>query len=305
MLDVVAALDILFGNTRAQSVVYLNRPNQVGVWGNFASASACITTTQVRCFGSSEHNFFGVAAGDINADGALDIVAADFVLQSAVYLNDGQGNFFAGFPNCGTSARLRCLSGQLNSTNAVELGDLNGDGALDIVTARNGKQSGVYLNDAVGAFSSPTPLCRIEQYFTWSVAVGDVDNRGGLDLVVGVADGQSAILSQPNGQGNFDSTNPLSCIAPANLRCFGGPNYIYFSVALGRCQQRRCARYPGRKQYYLRQRRGRNVYSSISATRRRTIWHFYHAGRVDCAAPPTSVRRFWPRATECGAWRWG
>ncbi|MCB9102292.1 MAG: VCBS repeat-containing protein, partial [Anaerolineales bacterium] len=83
------------------------------------------TFNTVRTFGGV-NNTNSVAVGDLNGDGFLDIVEGNFLAsggqQSYVYLNDGTGGFLSASPFGGT-----------NGTRSVVMGDLNGDGFLDIV----------------------------------------------------------------------------------------------------------------------------------------------------------------------------
>jgi hypothetical protein len=98
---------------------------------------------------SRDDSTYGVATGDFNADGALDIVAGNYEDQDIVYLNDGRGAFPVARP-----------LGVVDNTSSVAVGDLNGDGALDIVIGNDGEQSRIYLNDGMGNFPSSRPALR-------------------------------------------------------------------------------------------------------------------------------------------------
>ncbi len=80
-----------------------------------------------------------IAVNDVNNDGSLDTIATNFSQPSTIYLNDGAGNF--------TATR----SFDVSNTVAIALGDLSGDGTIDIVAGVS-ISSTVYLNDT-GNFS--------------------------------------------------------------------------------------------------------------------------------------------------------
>jgi hypothetical protein len=76
------------------------------------------------------------------------------------------------------------LLGNDRATRDVVVGDLNGDGALDLVLGNDGQPSQVYLNDGQAHFS-PTADALNPDSSTTSVAVGDLNSDGALDLVFG------------------------------------------------------------------------------------------------------------------------
>src|SRR5262245_56940221 len=76
------------------------------------------------------------------------------------------------------------LPGSGNRTADVAVGDLNGDGALDLVLGNYNQLSQVYLNTGAGSFANPS-LLSDSGHNTFDVAVGDLNNDGVLDLVLG------------------------------------------------------------------------------------------------------------------------
>ena len=79
-----------------------------------------------------------VALGDVDGDGDNDLVFGNaWDLQNRLYLNDGTGTF-----TDATAARMRLVS---DDTEAVALGDVDGDGDPDLVSGNRG-QNRLYLN---------------------------------------------------------------------------------------------------------------------------------------------------------------
>ena len=115
-------------------------------------------------------------------------------------------------------------SGQLLGTNyslAVALGDVNGDGTLDMVVGNALNQANlIYSNDGSGNFTLWAQLPGLSS--TLDIALGDINGDSHLDIVVANSIYQPNQVLFNDGNGNFiDSGQTL------------GSNYISSSVALG------------------------------------------------------------------------
>ncbi len=152
-----------------------------------------------------------VKLGDLDNDGDLDA----FVTKSSphgsgpneVWQKDGQGNF--------ENSRQR-LS---DTARDVELGDVDGDGDLDAVTASLGVPSKVWLNDGTGIFTDSRQ--RIPEWM-YRVALGDLDGDGDLDAWFGRGTDSPDHVDRVylnDGTGNFtDSGQRLNTVSTGDVQ---------------------------------------------------------------------------------------
>ena len=147
------------------------------------------TTTTWR-FGDSDDTR-SVAWGDVDGDGDLDLAAGNSGGQSYVYRNDGLN------PGGDLQMTLAWTTPAAEETQSLAWGDYDNDGDLDLAVGNMGTRDGnrlitgnakIYRNDGLDEMRE---LQLIEVWsagdndFTFSVAWGDVDGDGDLDLAVG------------------------------------------------------------------------------------------------------------------------
>jgi hypothetical protein len=136
---------------------------------------------------------FGLALGDLDGDGDLDIAAAgaDFPAGALLLLNQGAGRF---------ADAVRVASPDFGEH--LALGDLDGDGDLDIAAAGSSSFPPgvrVALNLGAGAFGDFTlyPMGFVPD----AVALGDLDGVPGPDIAASIGEGLATLSN--GGRGVF------------------------------------------------------------------------------------------------------
>jgi FG-GAP-like repeat/FG-GAP repeat len=133
--------------------------------------------------------------GDVDGDSDLDLVLANARGSNRLLLNDGHGIF-----TDVTDAHLPSLT---QVSMSVQLGDVDGDGDLDLAVANRGSQNRLFLNDGTGVFTDATAThLPSDSALSYDVEFTDVDGNRTLDLVV-ANHGTPNRLLRNNGLGVF------------------------------------------------------------------------------------------------------
>jgi len=149
-----------------------------------------------------------IVAADVNADSKLDLVAMTPDNGVFIYLGNGDGTFQTPVANT-TVCTLNC--------GGVAVGDLNGDGKLDVAFASNNTTGGgisILLNNGNGTFGTGTyyPVGLSGVFASNSVAIGDVNGDKLPDVVVSGAS-VSAIVYLNQGSGTFKVNGTVGTVA--------------------------------------------------------------------------------------------
>ena len=155
-----------------------------------------------RTFSTGGTGAFGVATGDFNNDGNLDIAVTNNSSPGTVgiLLGDGNGGF---------SAATTFSSGG-SSPVSVVAGDFNRDGNLDLVVTNNGSNNvAILLGNGSGGFSAP------KTYSSGGsdprgAGVGDFNHDGKLDVAVGNWPNGNVGVLLGDGLGGFGATTTYS-----------------------------------------------------------------------------------------------
>jgi hypothetical protein len=120
----------------------------------------------------------GLALGDVNRDGKPDLVTADQTFGTVrLLLGTGTGTF--------NQSGTPYATGTTTALVSVALGDLNGDGQLDIITANPTANTVVVLPGSSGStFPTVATYATPSNLSPLSLAVGDVNGDGYPDVIV-------------------------------------------------------------------------------------------------------------------------
>ena len=156
-----------------------------------------------------------LATGDLNGDGLPDIAVA--VAGSDSVVGDGSVAILLATGNGRFAPPVRVPAGE--APRSIALGDLNGDGALDVVTAgavedagSTADSVGVLLGRGDGTFVLEGAYPVSDSLF--DVAVGDLTGDGAADVLTGGALGPALLAG--DGAGGLLPESRL----PANGQCF-------------------------------------------------------------------------------------
>lgn len=157
---------------------------------------------------------YGIAAADLNGDGARDLaVANQFSNTVSILLGNGSGGFAAGTPVSSGSGPSWVAAGGLNGDAAVDLVVTNqGSGTVSILLGNGSGGFSPAAGSPVAAGNGPTPLALTDLNgdAKLDLAVGNI-NSDNVSVLVGLGTGGFAAASGspvPAGDGPFSLAAP-------------------------------------------------------------------------------------------------
>jgi hypothetical protein len=136
----------------------------------------------------NEGRAMGVAAGDYDNDGWVDILVANDAMENYLYRNRGDGTFVDVAMDAGVAFSA---NGDASSSMGADFGDFDNDGDLDLLIP-DMAYNNLYLNLGSGFFDDVTAFVGLAeasgQFVSWSGDFGDFDNDGYLDLLISNGD---------------------------------------------------------------------------------------------------------------------
>ncbi len=155
--------------------------------GTFTSVWSELPTTATQ--------ITALVAGDFNGDGMVDVIESTGVNGKRLWLGAGDSTMVLGWVES---------PGDYRHCSAMVAGDFDNDGDLDIYEGNDGGNSGnrLWANDGAGNFAIAWSEGS-NGNSTVSVAAGDVDGDGDLDIVEGTAQANSVRVWENNGSGAF------------------------------------------------------------------------------------------------------
>jgi hypothetical protein len=164
----------------------------------------------------------GVAFGDFNNDGKLDLVFSQGSEKNypptyaAVKLGNGRGGF-----------KFGSLFGDFHYITQFAVGDFNGDGKLDVAVGdTDGKVVSIFLGNGDGTF---TPAGDYGSLITVELVAADFNGDGKLDLAI---DASGAIwILIGNGDGTFQT--PVQVASISGFCAFGPQMFAVYLQKLG------------------------------------------------------------------------
>jgi hypothetical protein len=208
------------GDGRVDAVVVDYGNSKVSVLLNTSTSGTVSFATKVDFTTTTRP--YSVALADINNDGKLDIITADFLSATiSVFRNTSTSGIVSFATRVDKSSGIALATHQF-----LAVADIDGDGKLDVVVANGGTNDISVLRN-----TSTTTTIAFATFVTFStvtgpsgIAVGDIDNDGKPDVVVSgetnLINGKISILR------NTSVSGTINFATKANSLVGGGCSFV-------------------------------------------------------------------------------
>ncbi len=190
-------------------------------------------------FSYNQDSKIGVAWGDFDNDGSIDLFVPQAGGKPRLYHNNNDGTFTDVIDKAGEE-----LAAVRNARSAA-WGDLNNDGLLDLAVAVTNGPLRIYINKGDGTFDDHTDFSGTEDFDAARNATGlafaDVNRDGKLDLLITGESTRSAVLineriADPKDRAPLRIMLPPSCVPGAMVRVLDGKDRLLAMRPIGLVQ---------------------------------------------------------------------
>lgn len=157
-----------------------------------------------KSYSVASNGGLGLAFGDVNSDGIMDLVGAGASASGTVSVWYGAGD--------GTFRNRVSFTAESGQTNAVSIADLNGDGRQDIITGGSGGGIGratVFLGAGAGSFNAGVSY-QMEGQSTAATSIADINGDEILDLITAGSAGGVGFATTRLGAGDGSFSTAVS-----------------------------------------------------------------------------------------------